>query len=78
MEIGALWLKKTNDGRNYMSGKIEFPGFMEHFAVFKNEDKQNDSQPDYRIVWNPPKQEQSNGMGTRKPLPSNFNDGIPF
>jgi uncharacterized protein (DUF736 family) len=79
MKIGALWLKKTQDGKTYMSGLIEYPGQKMNFAVFKNENKQNDNHPDYEIVWNPPKQGNGNGNGGgAAPLPSNFNDGIPF
>jgi uncharacterized protein (DUF736 family) len=81
MKIGALWLKKTKDGKSYMSGVIEYPGEKLNFAVFRNENKQNDNHPDYEIVWNPPQQNNSNngnGFGGPAPLPPNFNDGIPF
>lgn len=53
MNIGALWLKESQDGKKYFSGKIEFPGMAINIAVFKNENKTADNQPDYNIVWNP-------------------------
>jgi hypothetical protein len=42
MKIGALWLKEK-DGKKYYSGTIEFPGIKLNFAIFKNEEKQQDN-----------------------------------
>ena len=70
MNIGALWLKEK-DGKKYFSGQIEFPGTKLNFAVFKNEKKDKPSQPDYKIVWSPPKN------GDSKPASYN-EDETPF
>lgn len=52
MKIGAAWVRKTQDGKNYLSCTIQEP-FQEpkNFALFKNEQKEKDNQPDYNIVW---------------------------
>ena len=73
MQIGALWLKKTKDGKSYFSGVVEYPGVNLHVAIFKNEKKEKESQPDYQIIWSPPKDAklpaQEHGVD---------DDGIPF
>lgn len=56
MKIGALWLKEK-DGKKYFSGKIEVPGLDLQLAIFRNEDKQKENQPDFNIVWSPPKKD---------------------
>lgn len=76
MNIGACWLKEK-DGKAYFSGQIRTPGLDLNFAIFKNEKKEEGSnQPDYNIVWSPPKKE----AGKDKPAGENpFNDdNIPF
>lgn len=52
--IGALWIKEyEKDGkkRKMMSGELDLGvlGAVK-IAVFKNEKKEKDNQPDYRIV----------------------------
>ena len=74
MNIGACWLKEK-DGKTYMSGQIRTPGLDLNFAIFKNEKKESENQPDYHIVWSPPKKE----TGEKKAADSPFDDkDIPF
>lgn len=54
-EIGALWIKKSAGGKAYLSGKIEGIGYV---VVFKNNNKKNDKQPDYRILKSKPREEK--------------------
>ena len=75
LKIGALWLKKTQDGKTYMSGNIQYPGTEMSFAVFKNEDKQSENQPDYNIVWSP---ERKNNNNQSQENNSNGDNGAPF
>ena len=49
-KIGALWIKQTQDGRNYLSGVIQDLSGDINIAVFKNDKKEADKQPDYNIV----------------------------
>ena len=61
MNIGSLWLKESNEGKKYFSGNIQSPFLPDgemHIAIFKNENKTNDNQPDYFIVWNKPKEDK--------------------
>lgn len=74
MKIGALWLKKTQDGKTYMSGVIQFPGTEMSFAVFKNEEKQQDNQPDYNIIWSPERKNNNQSQENN----SNGDNGAPF
>ena len=76
MEIGALWLKKSTDGKPYFSGTIEFPGTSIPVVIFKNTEKKEEKHPDYKIIWSKPKQ----GGGTPAAgVQNTFNDdGVPF
>lgn len=75
MNIGACWIKEK-DGKNYMSCQIRVPGLDLNFAIFRNEKKEKENQPDYNIVWSPPRKENS---GDRPAADSPFDDSnIPF
>ena len=78
MKIGALWLKKTKEGRSYMSGVIEFPGVKIPFAVFKNEEKQQENHPDYNVIWNPPQEQSQKPTAAATNDRGRFDDDIPF
>lgn len=47
--IGALWLRDSQNGTKYMSGVIEIDGVKHSVVVFKNNYKQEDKHPDYRV-----------------------------
>ena len=47
--IGAFWLKTSKKGEKYMSGYVEINGAKVDLIVFKNKQKREDKQPDYRI-----------------------------
>ena len=49
-EIGALWKNKTKSGDTYLKGTIEFGDQKFKIAVFKNNYKQKESHPDYRVL----------------------------
>ena len=49
-KIGALWIKQSQDGRTYLSGVIQDLSGDINIAVFKNDKKEADKQPDYNIV----------------------------
>jgi uncharacterized protein (DUF736 family) len=78
MNIGGCWLKEK-DGNNYFSCQIRTPDLDLNFAIFKNAKKEEGTnQPDYNIVWSPPKKD--NGAGDNKPAAENpfSDDKIPF
>ncbi len=49
-KIGALWLRQTQDGIKYFSGVIQDLSGDINIAVFRNDKKEKDNQPDYNIV----------------------------
>lgn len=73
MQIGALWLRETSNGKKYMSGNIQYPGTDLQFAVFKNEEKKEENHPDYFIAWSPEKK-----SGNNKNSQEDKNNGAPF
>ena len=55
--IGALWSKKTSDGKEYYIGVItDLRGDIQ-IVVFKN-DKKTEKQSDYDILLSEPKEEK--------------------
>jgi uncharacterized protein (DUF736 family) len=58
-KIGACWIRKTKDGKVYMSGVIDLLGEDIQIAVFKNDKKEKDNQPDYNIVRSGQQKERS-------------------
>ena len=54
-KIGALWSKKTTDGKEYYSGVISALRGDIQIVVFKNDNKSNENQPDYDILLSEPK-----------------------
>lgn len=65
MNLGVLWKNKTRDGKEFLAGNIEvFPHGTISIAVFKNEYKTKDNQPDYKIVYTPLSEEQGKQSGS--------------
>ena len=57
-KIGALWSKKTTEGKEYFTGVISDLRGDIQIVVFRNDKKQNDNQPDYDILLSEPKEEK--------------------
>ena len=55
-KIGALWSKKTNDGREFFTGVISDLRGDIQIVAFKN-GKKTDNQPDYDILLSEPKKQ---------------------
>ncbi|MDQ5987360.1 MAG: hypothetical protein CSYNP_03100 [Syntrophus sp. SKADARSKE-3] len=49
-KIGALWKRKTQDGKTFLSGVIQDIRGDINVAVFANDRKDKDTQPDFNIV----------------------------
>lgn len=54
-ELGALWVKTSKKGTQYMSGVIEVNGVKQQIVCFANK-KTKDTQPDYRIMPSEPRE----------------------
>jgi len=57
-KIGALWLKETKDGKKYFSGVLEDMRGEIRIAIFKNDRKEKENQPDYQIIVSEERREQ--------------------
>lgn len=61
--IGALWLKTAKNGSKYMSGVVEINGEKHSIVVFKNNYKEQDKHPDYRIFPSEPREDRREDTG---------------
>jgi uncharacterized protein (DUF736 family) len=78
MIIGAAWLKEK-DGKKYYSCQIRVPGLDLNFAIFKNEKKEKENQPDYQIIWSPPRKESQKSAASFPEGENPFTeDNVPF
>ena len=69
--IGALWLKTSKEGNNYMGGMVVINGVKTNIVVFKNNNKKEDRQPDYNIL-------QSKPLDKKQAVVSETQEEIPF
>jgi hypothetical protein len=67
-KIGSLWLRQTKDGKKYMSGVLNDLSGDIQIAIFPNDRKEKENQPDFQIVLYEKREE-------RKAAPSGF-DGL--
>ena len=72
--IGALWLNESKTGKKYMSGLIEVGGVKQKIVVFKNDYKQEDRHPDYRIYASTPQ----SSAAPAEDDDEGFSDDVPF
>lgn len=78
-KIGALWLKETKDGKKYFSGVLEDLRGEIRIAIFKNDRKEKDNQPDYQIVVSEERREQHAPADQTSTATDEVNlDDIPF
>jgi len=57
-KIGALWSKKTAEGKEYFTGVISDLRGEIQIVVFRNDKKENENQPDYNILLSEPAKEE--------------------
>jgi uncharacterized protein (DUF736 family) len=57
-KIGALWKRKSQDGKTFLSGVIQDLRGDINIAVFVNDRKDKDNQPDYNIVRSEQKEQK--------------------
>jgi len=68
-KIGALWSKKTTDGKEYYSGVISDLRGDIQIVIFRNDKKQNENQPDYNILLSEPKEAEKEEIVSSIPQP---------
>lgn len=56
-KLGALWVKTGKNGK-FMSGVVEIDGVKTNIVVFKNDHKENEKHPDYKIYLSEGRKEQ--------------------
>ena len=80
MKIGASWRKEGQEsGKKYLSCVIELPFVGKiNFAMFPNTEKKEENQPDYNIVWSPPKENRSGGRQEPESYDDPFTDDFPI
>jgi uncharacterized protein (DUF736 family) len=57
-KIGALWSKKTKEGKEYFTGVISDLRGEIHIVAFRNDKKENENQPDHYILLSEPKKDK--------------------
>lgn len=62
-KIGALWTRTSKEGKKYLSGVLQDLSGDIRIAVFLNDRKEKDNEPDYNILLSEQKKEQT----TNKP-----------
>ncbi len=78
-KIGALWLKESKDGKKYFSGVLEDLRGEIRIAVFKNDRKEKENQPDYQIIVSEERREQHAPTDQTSTATDEVNlDDIPF
>ncbi len=86
-KIGALWKRKSQDGKTFLSGVISDLRGDIQIAVFVNDRKEKDNQPDYNIVRSEQREERKQngnddfnfGQGEKKSSDDEFDvENIPF
>lgn len=73
-DMGALWLKTSKSGDKFFSGTVEINGEKHGIVIFKNNYKQKENQPDYRIFPQRERGESPQVSAAREV----FQDDIPF
>jgi hypothetical protein len=76
--IGALWIRESRDsGKQFFSGQLDLGALGTiHIAIFRNDRRQNDRQPEFNIVLSqpvPPQPPETVDSPVEEP-----NDNIPF
>lgn len=76
-KVGALWKKEGKKG-TFLSGEIEIGKGKVHILVFKNQDKESDNQPDYRIMLAEDDDEPRRGKPERQEKFQASDEEVPF
>lgn len=69
-KIGALWLRKTKGGEQYMSGVISDLRGDIQIVCFRNTKKEKQNHPDFNIVLSEPREEKRSDNGGIEETPA--------
>ncbi|MEP3073827.1 DUF736 domain-containing protein [Maricaulis sp.] len=53
-EIGAAWSKRSNEGRDYLSLKLDDPSFVAPIYANLFDDATGDDETSYSLIWSRP------------------------
>lgn len=76
-EHGALWIKQSARGE-YMTGTIEIDGTKVQVVAFKNDNKKNPKEPDWRLLKSEPREQKSESVLPSYPADEVAPEDIPF
>jgi uncharacterized protein (DUF736 family) len=63
MQIGSAWKKTSKNNNEFISVSIEIPFLGKlNFVLFQNDEKKSSNSPDYSVVWNSIKKENSENI----------------
>lgn len=65
-DIGALWVKTSKNGVEYMSGKIEIDGVTHELTIFANKYKDSDNKPTWKIYPSEPRGEAAKPVAPQR------------
>ncbi len=63
--IGALWVRKTKEGKTYLSGILETLAGDVGIVAFQNDKKTKDNQPDYNLCISGDREEEGGGKANK-------------
>jgi len=60
-QIGAVWVKKTKNGEQYLTFTVKLDGQEHSLIAFKNRWKKNETQPSFLIFTHRPFRQDETG-----------------
>ena len=57
-DIGAMWIRQSSKGLEYMTGNITIDGKLHEVVAFRNDKGGNDKRPDWKIYPATPREQK--------------------
>jgi hypothetical protein len=76
-ELGALWINQGPRGE-YLTGNIEINGEKIKVVAFKNDNKKNPAEPDWRVLKSVPKENKTESVLPSYPAAEINPEDVPF
>jgi hypothetical protein len=58
-DIGAMWIRQSSKGLEYMTGNITIDGKLHEVVVFRNNKDGNEKRPDWKIYPATPREKEA-------------------